>query len=99
MGTLARVQVDPLLVVIVGPTASGKSALAVTLAQLLAGEIVSCDSVALYRHFEIGTAKPTREQLAAVPHHLIDIAEPETPFTAGDYARRARAVIAEVAQR
>src|SRR6516164_10645343 len=99
METSAGSQSDPLLVVILGPTASGKSALAIALAQRFDGEIVSCDSVALYRHFEIGTAKPTREQLAAVPHHLIDIAEPETPFTAGDYARRARAVIAEVAQR
>ena len=99
MDTAAPVEADPLLVVILGPTASGKSALAVTLAQRLAGEIVSCDSVALYRHFEIGTAKPTREQLATVPHHLFDVAEPETPFTAGGYARRARAVIAEIEQR
>ena len=92
-------QAEPLLVVILGPTASGKSALAVELAQRPAGEIVSCDSVALYRHCEIGTAKPTREQRALVPHHLLDIAEPDEPFTAGDYARRARAVIGEIASR
>jgi len=92
-------QLEPLLVVILGPTASGKSALAVTLAQRLSGEIVSCDSVALYRHFEIGTAKPTREQLALVPHHLLDIAEPDEPFTAGEYARQARAAIGEIAGR
>ncbi len=92
-------QPEPLLVVIVGPTASGKSALAIGLAQQFAGEIVSCDSVAVYRRFDIGTAKPTREECALVPHHLLDIAEPGEPFTAGEYARRARAAIAEIVQR
>lgn len=90
---------EPLLVVILGPTASGKSILAINLAQQFSGEIVSCDSVAVYRHFEIGTAKPTREQRALVPHHLLDIAEPDQPFTAGEYARQARAVIGDIAQR
>jgi tRNA dimethylallyltransferase len=90
---------DPLLVVILGPTASGKSALAITLAQQFAGEIVSCDSVAVYRHFEIGTAKPTREQRTLIPHHLLDVAEADQPFTAGDYARQARTVIAGIAAR
>src|SRR5271165_1595862 len=97
--TAASPQSDPLLLVILGPTASGKSALAIQLAQQFAGEVVSCDSVALYRYFEIGTAKPTREQRASVPHHLLDIAEPDEPFTAGDYARRAREVVHEIAQR
>ena len=92
-------QTEPVLVVILGPTASGKSALAIQLARQFAGEIVSCDSVALYRHFEIGAAKPTREQRALVPHHLLDVAEPDEPFTAGEYARRARAVIDEIARR
>jgi len=92
-------QSDPLLVVILGPTASGKSALAINLAQRFTGEVVSCDSVALYRYFEIGTAKPTREQSASVPHHLLDVAEPDEPFTAGEYARQARAVIHEIAGR
>jgi tRNA dimethylallyltransferase len=91
--------VDPLLVVILGPTGSGKSALAIELAQEFAGEVVSCDSVALYRHFEIGTAKPSREQRALVPHHLLDVAEPEQPFTAGEYARQARSVIREIVSR
>ncbi len=90
---------QPLLVVILGPTASGKSALAVAVAQRFAGEIVSCDSVAVYRHFDIGTAKPSPEQRAAVPHHLIDVAEPEAPFTAGEYSRQARAAIAEITAR
>jgi tRNA dimethylallyltransferase len=89
----------PLLVVILGPTASGKSALAIDLAQQLACEIVSCDSVAVYRYFEIGTAKPSREDRARVPHHLIDVAEPGEPFTAGEYARRARAALTAIAQR
>ena len=92
-------QSEPLVVVILGPTASGKSALAVALARRFSGEIVSCDSVALYRYFEIGTAKPTREQRALVPHHLLDVAEPDQPYTAGEYARQARAVIGEIAGR
>jgi tRNA dimethylallyltransferase len=89
----------PLLVVILGPTASGKTALAVALAQRFSGEIVSCDSVAVYRHFEIGTAKPSQKQRSLVPHHLLDVAEPDEPFTAGDYSRQARAAIAETSRR
>ena len=85
--------------VILGPTASGKSALAIRLAEQFSGEIVSCDSVALYRHFDIGTAKPGGEQRALVPHHLLDVAEPDEPFTAGEYARHARAIIHEIARR
>jgi len=92
-------QRKPLLVVILGPTASGKSSLAIALAQRFAGEIVSCDSVAVYRHFEIGTAKPAHKERASVPHHLLDVAEPDEPFTAGEYSRRARAAINELAQR
>ena len=90
---------EPLLVAILGPTASGKSALAVALAQRFGGEIVSCDSVAVYRHFEIGTAKPSPQQRALVPHHLLDGAEPNQPFTAGEYSRQARAAIREITQR
>ena len=92
-------QPEPLLVVILGPTASGKSALAIALAKRFAGEIVSCDSVAVYRRFEIGAAKPTREDRACVPHHLLDVAEPGEAFTAGEYSRRARAAIHQIAQR
>ena len=90
---------EPLLLVILGPTASGKSSLAMSLAQRFSGEIVSCDSVAVYRNFEIGTAKPSREDRARVPHHLIDVADPGEPFTAGEYARQARAAIREITQR
>src|SRR5262249_39282305 len=90
---------EPLLAVILGPTASGKTALAISLAQKFRGEIVSCDSVAVYRHFEIGTAKPTPGQRSLVPHHLLDVAEPDEPFTAGEYSRQARAAIAGIASR
>jgi tRNA dimethylallyltransferase len=89
----------PLLVVILGPTASGKSALALALAETFHGEIVSCDSVAVYRYFEIGTAKPGRQERARIPHSLLDIAEPGEAFTAGEYARQARAAIADIVAR
>ncbi len=90
---------QPLLVVIVGPTGSGKTALSLALAEQFRGEIVNCDSVALYRGFEIGTAKPSAEERARAPHHLLDIVEPTAVFTAGDYARVARRVVAEIAAR
>lgn len=78
------------LVVLVGPTGSGKTSLAVHLAEQLAGEIISCDSVAVYREMEIGTAKPTPDERALVPHHLLDVVNPDEPFTAGDWSRLAR---------
>jgi len=90
---------EPLLVVILGPTASGKSSLAIKLASDFAGEIISCDSVALYRHFEIGTAKPSRHERDLIPHHLIDVAEPDETFTAGEFSRQARNVIADIVSR
>jgi tRNA dimethylallyltransferase len=89
----------PLLVVILGPTASGKTALSLHVAERLRGEIVSCDSVAVYREFEIGTAKPSKEERRRIPHHLIDIAGPKELVTAGDYARLARQAIADIAAR
>lgn len=90
---------DPLLVAIVGPTASGKTALSLALASRFSGEIVNCDSVALYREFEIGTAKPTLEERARAPHHLLDIAAPTEHVTAGDYARLARETLADIKRR
>ncbi len=96
---MAAASPEPLLVVVLGPTASGKSALAISLAERFSGEIVSCDSVAVYRNFEIGTAKPSRDDRARVPHHLIDVAEPSEPFTAGVYAREARAALTEIVER
>ena len=89
----------PLLVVILGPTASGKTALSLHVAERMQGEIVSCDSVAIYRELEIGTAKPSTEERRRVPHHLIDIAGPKDLITAGDYSRLARQAIAEIAVR
>ena len=71
------------LVVIAGPTGSGKSSLALALALHFGGEIISCDSVAVYRDFEIGTAKPSSEERSRVPHHLIDVIAPDAFFTAG----------------
>jgi tRNA dimethylallyltransferase len=90
---------DSLLVVILGPTGSGKTALSLALAERFSGEVVNCDSVALYREVEIGTAKPTAAERARVSHHLFDIASLDETVTAGDYARRARAVLAEIAGR
>jgi tRNA dimethylallyltransferase len=90
---------DAPLVVIVGPTASGKTTLSLHLARKFGGEIVNCDSVAVYREFEIGTAKPDRAQRQLVPHHLIDIVSPNEKFTAGDYARLARPLLTEIAAR
>ncbi|MBI2682242.1 MAG: tRNA (adenosine(37)-N6)-dimethylallyltransferase MiaA [Acidobacteriales bacterium] len=87
------------LITIAGPTASGKSALALALAERFGGEIVSCDSVAVYRGFEIGTAKPSHADRTRVPHHLIDLAEATQPFTAGDYARAARTALAGIRDR
>ena len=90
---------DPLAVVILGPTGSGKTALSLALAELFGGEIVSCDSVAVYRRMDAGTAKPTPEERARIPHHLIDIVNPDRPFTAGEYGRRARATLHDIALR
>jgi tRNA dimethylallyltransferase len=89
----------PLVVILLGPTGSGKTALSLELAQRFGGEIVSCDSVAVYRGMELGTAKPSKEERARVPHHLIDVADPDEPFTAGEYSRRARAALREIAAR
>jgi tRNA dimethylallyltransferase len=89
----------PLLVVILGPTGSGKTSLSVELGKQFDGEIVSCDSVAVYRGLEIGSAKPSAEQRALVPHHLLDVVAPDAFYTAGDYAREARTAIADIAVR
>ena len=90
---------EPLLVAVLGPTASGKTALALTIARHFDGEIVNCDSVAMYRDFEIGTAKPTAAERAEVPHHLLDFVDPTANITAGEYSRQARRVLAEISKR
>lgn len=90
---------DPLLVVILGPTGSGKTALSLSLAERFGGEIVNCDSVAMYREFELGTAKPTVSERASAPHHLLDFVDPAGYITAGEYARQAREVLREISAR
>jgi len=90
---------DPLLVVILGPTGSGKTALSLAIAERFGGEIVNCDSVALYREFRIGTAKPTPEEQARARHHLLDVIDPAGYTTAGEYARQAREIISEISER
>ncbi len=88
---------EPLLVVILGPTGSGKTALSLKIAERFHGEIVNCDSVAMYRDFNIGTAKPSSAERARVPHRLFDFVDPGHYMTAGEYARRARQELFEIA--
>jgi len=87
------------LVVILGPTASGKSSLAIWLAERLNGEVLVCDSTQVYKLFNIGTAKVPAAEQHGIPHHLVDLLEPEQIFTAGEYRRRALQVLAEVTRR
>jgi len=84
------------IVVLSGPTASGKSALALALAREFPLEIVNADSLQVYRHFDIGTAKPTAAERSEVPHHLIDVADPDEPYDAGRYVRDAERAIGEI---
>lgn len=86
---------QPPLIFIMGPTASGKSALALKLAEIMHAEIISADSRQLYRKMDIGTAKPTPDELARVPHHMIDIRNPDESFSAGEFTNIARQIIAE----
>lgn len=87
------------VIAVMGPTASGKSALALAVAARFGGEIVSCDSVQIYRGLDIGSAKPSAAEMAAVPHHMIDIKEPEETYSCADFAADAHAVIEEIASR
>src|SRR2546425_8167999 len=84
------------LVAILGPTATGKSALALALAERHSGEIINCDSTAVFRGFDIGTDKIAVEDRRGIPHHLIDIADPTEEYTAAQFARDAAAVIRDV---
>jgi tRNA dimethylallyltransferase len=87
------------IVVIAGPTASGKTALAVSLSRRLGGEIVNADSQQVYRGLDVGTAKPTAEERAAVPHHLLDVVEPGEGMDAARFAALADAAISDIAAR
>ncbi len=89
----------PRLIAIVGPTATGKSALGIALSQRLGGEVVACDSTAVYRGFDIGTDKVPVHQQQGVPHHMVDVAEPTEEYSAARYAREAAAVIRDITAR
>ena len=87
------------IICVVGPTASGKTKLAVHLAKAYDGEVVSCDSMQLYKHMDIGTAKPTPEEMEGVRHHLIDIIEPGEDFSVGKYVQLADACVQDILSR
>jgi len=89
----------PNLICIPGPTASGKTALAVMLAQELNGEVVSCDSMQIYKRMDIGTAKPTLEEMQGIPHHMIDIAEPWEDFSVSRYCEMAAPIVDDILAR
>jgi tRNA dimethylallyltransferase len=93
---MSGVNPEARLVVILGPTASGKSALGISLAERLGGEILVCDSTQVYRHFDIGTGKVSLAEQRGIPHHLVDLVEPQDVFTAGDYRRRALDVLEDL---
>ena len=84
---------------IAGPTASGKTALAVELAKELDGEVVSCDSMQVYRRMDIGTAKPSREEMQGIPHHMIDVAEPDEDFSVSRYCAMAAPIVDDIVAR
>jgi tRNA dimethylallyltransferase len=84
------------ILAVVGSTASGKTALSIALAKALGGEIVSCDSMQLYRRMDIGTAKPTKEEMDGVAHHLLDFAEPDQPFSCAEYVTLAQKAVLEI---
>jgi tRNA dimethylallyltransferase len=87
------------LVAVLGPTGSGKSELALRIAEEFQGEVVNCDSLQVFRYFNVGTAKLSKEEQRGIPHHLLDVADPDELFTAGEYARLARLVLKEIAER
>ena len=87
------------LIILTGPTAVGKTNLSIKLAKLVNGEIISADSMQIYRRMDIGTAKPTLEERTAVPHHMLDILEPSASYAVADYAVDAERVIQEILKR
>lgn len=89
----------PRLIVIAGPTGVGKTEISIRLAKILDGEIVSCDSMQIYRHMDIGSAKATEEEMQGIPHHMVDIIEPETPFTVSEYKELAERAIDDIISR
>ena len=87
------------IICIAGPTASGKTALAVELAKDLGGEVVSCDSMQVYKRMDSGTAKPTRDEMQGVPHHMLDVAEPDEDFSVSRYCAMAAPIVADIISR
>ena len=87
------------IICVVGPTASGKTALAVELAKFTNGEVVSCDSMQIYRRLDIGTAKPTAQEMQGIPHHMIDICEPDEDFSVGRYVEMATPIVEDILAR
>ena len=87
------------LICIAGPTASGKTALSIALAKALDGEVVSCDSMQIYRRMDIGTAKPTKEEMDGIPHHMIDICEPDEDFSVSRYCEMAAPIVDDILAR
>ena len=87
------------IICIAGPTASGKTALAVELAKELNGEVVSCDSMQVYRRMDIGTAKPTKEEMQGIVHHMIDVAEPDEDFSVSRYCEMASPIVDDILAR
>ena len=87
------------IICIAGPTASGKTALAVELAKEFGGEVVSCDSMYVYKHMNIGTAKPTRDEMQDIPHHMIDVAEPDEDFSVSRYCEMAAPIVDDIISR
>ena len=87
------------VVCLAGPTASGKTALAVELAKDLNGEVVSCDSMQVYRRMDIGTAKPSPEEMQGIPHHMIDVAEPDEDFSVSRYCAMAAPIVDDIVAR
>ena len=87
------------IICVVGPTASGKTALAVELAKFTGGEVVSCDSMQIYRRLDIGTAKPTAQEMQGIPHHMIDICEPDEDFSVGRYVEMATPIVEDILSR
>ena len=87
------------IICVVGPTASGKTALAIELAKALNGEVVSCDSMQIYRRMDIGTAKPTKEEMQGVPHHMIDICDPTEDFSVSRYTEMATPIVDDILAR
>ena len=89
----------PNIICIAGPTASGKTALAVELARELDGEVISCDSMQIYRRMDIGTAKPTRDEMQGIPHHMIDVADPDEDFSVSRYCEMATPILDDILAR